>query len=879
MFEDNNSHWWFDACRFIGGFQAPPAVKQNTKYHIKIKYKAQGITGPRDPAFPGFGFVAKVQNPNAGAWHTNCYDGGDPQNGVKVTGYGKDSASWTYLEGEWDSGNRNTLPLFYLALENVLGQTQPTVDIDTVFIGEDLGGGQYGPNIVTKPSMEQLSYYMERNAYAFDKVLDLAKQNGVYLKLVVMEKNELMENELDFAGNRAEFDNNNFYGNYRSMTPVRWYQQAWWRYLQARWGYSPNIFAFEAVNEAEPGNRNHHGQVDEMAKYLKCGVFGVAVPSNDGAVCSLAHPDEHMVSTSFWNGFDWGLFTDNAYPNIDYADIHQYIPKDTDSLHFQDTALSTYDLGREVGALQSGSGKPIIRGETGLIDQEQNTDSATDVSADIQGIWLHNLIWGGLNPTGLIENYWYARDHIYKTVDLRYQFKSYYTFIKDIPLNNGKYVDAAAVVSNAKLRAWGQKDLTNQRAHLWIANTDHVWTNNNPITPINGTVIINGFTANTSFNVEWWDTYNGNAVSNQVLSTNSKGELILTIFDLYTDVSIKITRQVGSPSPTFTSSPIPVVTETNTITPTPTFSGPFVSTEVDTTNLNPGSTALVSVRLNNVPVDGFKSAEFTCTYDAGLIDKSNITTSNLFGEDSVVAIHESQEGTFIVAIAGANSNRALSGGLAFTFDVKGLQIGHSLIQCIARVSKGDNVPAALPSTGADLSIGSASSPTPFEVPTSTSTSIPQPTFTNIPFESPTPTPLPIGALSGQAIASKSVTVTMIDANNLPIASVVANPDGTFSIAALAGDYTVLASATGFLNLQGSVTIAAGNISQLPIIRLLAGDVDSNNVIDQFDALTVGMNYTSSTPVEADLNNDGVIDFLDLELLAENYHMTGPVIWK
>ena len=41
----------------------------------------------------------------------------------------------------------------------------------------------------------------------------------------------------------------------------------------------------------------------------------------------------------------------------------------------------------------------------------------------------------------------------------------------------GKYVDAAATTSNAKIRAWGQKDLTNQKVHLWIANTDHVWTN------------------------------------------------------------------------------------------------------------------------------------------------------------------------------------------------------------------------------------------------------------------------------------------------------------------------------------------------------------------------------------------------------------------
>jgi len=554
VYMDNNSGDWFDACRFIGGFQAPPAVKQNTKYHIKIRYKAQGISGPRDPAFPGFGLVAKVQNPYDGNWHTQCYNGGDPQNGVKVTGYGKDSADWTYLEGEWNSGTRNTLPIFYLAMENMnsLGATAngqpwnkpPQADIDTVFIGEDLGSGNYGPNIVTKPSMEQLTYYMERNAYALDKVLDLAKQNGVYLKLVVMEKNDIIQMEVSYDGKRVQSDNNNFYGNYRTMTAVRWYQQAWWRYLQARWGYSPNVFAFEAVNEAEPGNANHHAQVDEMGKFLHCGVFGVSLPATDGQKCNLSHPDAHMVSTSLWAGFDSGLFANSQYPNVDYADIHQYIAKDTDLTHFQDTALSTYDLGAVYGALASGSKKPIIRGETGLINQAANTDSMADLSADKQGIWLHNLIWGGINPSGLIENYWYAQAHIYNTVDLRYQFKNYYTFIKDIHLNNGKYVDVAAAVSNPKIRAWGQKDLTNQRAHLWIANTDHVWTNTGSIAPVNGTVTIAGLSANTPFNVEWWDTYTGGVTSTQVISTNSNGQLILTVSNLSTDIAVKIVSQI-----------------------------------------------------------------------------------------------------------------------------------------------------------------------------------------------------------------------------------------------------------------------------------------------------------------------------------------------
>lgn len=324
-------------------------------------------------------------------------------------------------------------------------------------------------------------------------------------------------------------------------------------------------------------------------------------------------------------------------------------------------------------------------------------------------------------------------------------------------------------------------------------------------------------------------------------------------------------------------------------TNTPPSSGPFVSTEVNPSSLSIGGTGLVSVRLNNAPVEGYKSAEFLCTYNAGygasLVEVSNIAAANLFGADSAVAVHDPQNGSFIVAIAGTNGNKATTSGPVFTFNVKGLQAGQSMIQCAARVSKGDNVPIDLASTGASLTIlGVEPSPTPFGFPTLPPDGSPQPTTTNTPLESPTPTasftplPTPDGLLTGHVIASKAVTVSLFDANNVVITSVVANPDGTFSLTALAGNYTVVALSSGFLSHQGSAIITAGNTTGRPTISLLAGDIDGNNVIDQFDALTIGMSYNTVTPSAADLNNDGTINFLDLELLAENYRKTGPSAW-
>jgi peptidase M23-like protein len=517
--------------------------------------------------------------------------------------------------------------------------------------------------------------------------------------------------------------------------------------------------------------------------------------------------------------------------------------------------------------------------------------------------------------------------------------------------------------------------------------------------------------------------------------------------------------------------------------PVPT--GPYVSTVVTPASMNIGEVAAATVSLNNVPAEGFTSAEFTCTYDASRIGVGNISVAGLFGNDSVSAINDPQNGSFIVAIAGSNGNKATTDGTVFTFSVTGLNAGQTALDCKARVSTGNNILTELPFVGANLVVlGSTPTPTPTPggpplptfTPTPTFTATPTSvtsnwlTFTNstfgfqfkyppdswietggtdtdtiihlpfvpgtnlgtkylqmivaenanpcqsplatesmletsetviinglsflkqtgqdataghtnkwtaystsrdnvcvsldfvlraanpgnfatppplydeaaesavfaqivstyewltsptatptsstpvdtatptsstpvdtatptsstpvdtatptsstpvdtaTPVESPTPTTVPDGSLTGQVLAGKPITVGLYSGTTL-VTSVTANNDGTFSLTAPAGSYTVLATSSGFLSAQGSATITGGSPNTKPTITLLAGDIDGNNVIDQFDALTIGMNYNAATPSAADLNNDGVINVLDLELLAGNYRKTGPIAWE
>ncbi len=166
--------------------------------------------------------------------------------------------------------------------------------------------------------------------------------------------------------------------------------------------------------------------------------------------------------------------------------------------------------------------------------------------------------------------------------------------------------------------------------------------------------------------------------------------------------------------------------------------------------------------------------------------------------------------------------------------------------------------------------------TPGESPTPTATQ------TSTPEASPTPTSTPVattGTLTGRVVADKPVTVSLLNADSSVAASVIANADGTFSLTAPAGTYAVHATAVGWLSAQGSATLTAGSTGTMPTISLFVGDIDNNDVIDQFDALTIGMSYNTATPAAADLNDDAVINVLDLELLARNYRKTGPIAWE
>ena len=176
------------------------------------------------------------------------------------------------------------------------------------------------------------------------------------------------------------------------------------------------------------------------------------------------------------------------------------------------------------------------------------------------------------------------------------------------------------------------------------------------------------------------------------------------------------------PTPTPTAVPTNTLTATPTFLPssTPTLVGAYVSTTVNVSSISVGATAVATVRLNNVPAEGYASAEFTCTYNPALVEVSNILVAGLFGADPVTAINAPQNGSFIVAIAGSNGSKATTSGTVFTFDLEALGRPNPGGMPSGRRLVGDNVLTAIGFIPDSLMITgdtATSTPTPVDSPT------------------------------------------------------------------------------------------------------------------------------------------------------------------
>ncbi len=518
----SHNHSWYSSCLYTNQEYERIRVKPNTDYLVQTEFATYDVM-PADQSKP-YGYSVVIQD-----WVDHCSQL-DGNNGI--TSYSGGQNQQTLVSsGTWNSGDSSTIPFVYPALSNV---SAGTAYIKSISIREKKGDGGLGPELFIDYKADKRAYFSQRESAMLDQIVDQAAANGLYLSMVISEKEDPLRLKTDPFGNPTDLDRDNFYGNGREIQYNRYLQMAWWRYLQARWGYSTAIHSWELLNEGDPFHGDHYALADELGKYMNCTVFGVESESNNN--CTYEHPNGHMVSTSFWHSFPADeLLRNPGYPNIDYGDQHKYLPASESAIH-QDMTTAVLELSGQIGAGSSKDiQKPVIRGETGIVDAGTDGPIAPLRNGN-NPVWLHNMLWSSLNSGGVMEaGYWYPGDHIFNdNFSILNHFESFRSFVDPIPLNNGAYDTLSGSFSAGDYPLVGQVDSVNRSAHGWLRHPDFNWKavdDGRSAFGLSGTLTLQGFESNRSYQVmlQSYSLGSGYVQTTQTITANGDGSLSIPI--------------------------------------------------------------------------------------------------------------------------------------------------------------------------------------------------------------------------------------------------------------------------------------------------------------------------------------------------------------
>ncbi|MEA4906488.1 MAG: DUF5060 domain-containing protein, partial [Anaerolineaceae bacterium] len=487
----------------------PLDVKPDQDYLIKLRVKVVDLSGPVNPALP-YGLVIKKHG-----WPSDTLE-------QDIRAYPSfipeihNDLDWHTVVVRYHTTARDgspSEPYISLYLENV---SSGDVYVDEFSMREILPDGSLGGEVIPNSRADLQTYVDDRPAAFLDWQVEQGQAHGIYFKYVVMDKRDWVPDHLNRLGFYTDLGD----GYYQPAgTKARWLIEQWWQYVIARWGYSTAVHSWELNNEGSPDDPAHYQMTQDFAEFMH---------HND------AHP--HLVSTSFWSEWRpefWGDQVD--YPDVDYADLHQYSGDDEQAA--KDPAA--WQIEESLSLYQSGVGKPVIRGETGI--SYPGAELFDQLAASGNNVWYHDLLWAQLNPGAMFDpNYWWA-EHL-ERIDQQAVAAVFSRFVDGLDLNAGGYQAAAASAENPAVLVTGQTNLDRDEALLWIKNVDHTWYNlayqPAKIKPQSAQIQI-VMNPNTSYRIEWWNTETGQTSVEQARS-DSQGILVLPVSNLKSDLAVKI---------------------------------------------------------------------------------------------------------------------------------------------------------------------------------------------------------------------------------------------------------------------------------------------------------------------------------------------------
>jgi hypothetical protein len=109
-------------------------------------------------------------------------------------------------------------------------------------------------------------------------------------------------------------------------------------------------------------------------------------------------------------------------------------------------------------------------------------------------------------------------------------------------------------------------------------------------------------------------------------------------------------------------------------------------------------------------------------------------------------------------------------------------------------------------------------------------------------------------------------------------------DGVYLVTGVpAGTQTIVVRRQSYLRTWRLVSVAAGQTTGVPDVTLLGGDVNGDDLIGQYDAMSIGVawNTTPGSPdwsASADITGDGAVNLLDIVAVQYNWGRQAPGPW-
>lgn len=361
----------------------------------------------------------------------------------------------------------------------------------------------YGPNM-----------YNLDMAEAFDRVLRVAKEEGVKLEVCFESFSALSTNESAYGQFNQTSIYNTMNGGYITVPRDFWQNESCRRdymnrvrYLMARCMWDPNVVLWELINEINGTDSIKEKDVQKAAAAW-CRDMRAYILDMD--------PYDRLVGVSFADGHwleAWDTLVKEC--KLDYIQVHHYNAQDVAAtMNLIESRAHTHNQMAIIGEFASHA------------DIRQN---------DPEWMYLHIGLWSGLHTGAAnIPLYWYHQE----LMDSGYQ-----RYLQ--PLQ--RYVDSFDFVSEplqeAKLslkgnvKAFGLTNKSGTAAVLYVYNNAYTWAHPDPAPAQQVNVTLKGIKRG-DVQIEVWDTKTGEIIRTETAKVSFLGSVKIEFESLSADAAV-----------------------------------------------------------------------------------------------------------------------------------------------------------------------------------------------------------------------------------------------------------------------------------------------------------------------------------------------------